>query len=305
MPSYASEVLSDTPLFYFRLGESSGTTMVDSSGNGNNGTYGGAPTLGSTGLLVGDSDTAVTWNGTSQSASRASTAASTFTAEVLIKPSNVTGTHVLLSRQDVAAGTGAWTLRLEGTTLKFYYWNGGGTLQTAVSASTVFAVATIYHVAVVFTASSNVFLYVNGTQVGTAATTTMLAVSASFRVAASGSGEYFAGVLDEAAYYTSALSPTRIAAHYTASITAPGSGSVSVSVPTAYAPAVGFAPTWSELITATGDTSNDQSGRRRNAIGAVTITRPVTAVPAGLTLGQKVDKTIAYPTPTMVDGRPT
>lgn len=62
--TYESEVLADNPLIYWRLGEPSGTTAADLSGNGNDGTYNGAVTLGTTGLLTGDVDTAVTFDGT-------------------------------------------------------------------------------------------------------------------------------------------------------------------------------------------------------------------------------------------------
>ena len=47
---------------YWRLGESSGNVAVDETGN-YNGTYVGTPTLGVDGLLVGDADTAVTFDG--------------------------------------------------------------------------------------------------------------------------------------------------------------------------------------------------------------------------------------------------
>jgi hypothetical protein len=66
--AYSAAVLADSPLAYYRLGEASGTTMTDSSGNSRNGTYAGSPTLGAPGLVTGDSDTAVTFNGTSQQA---------------------------------------------------------------------------------------------------------------------------------------------------------------------------------------------------------------------------------------------
>ena len=44
---------------WLRLGDSSGTTATDSSGNGNDGSYEGTYTLSQTGLVTGDSDTAV------------------------------------------------------------------------------------------------------------------------------------------------------------------------------------------------------------------------------------------------------
>lgn len=61
--SFAAEVLALDPLAYWRLGESSGTTAVDASGNGHDGTYEGSPTLGVDGLIVGDPDTAVEFDG--------------------------------------------------------------------------------------------------------------------------------------------------------------------------------------------------------------------------------------------------
>lgn len=61
LPDYESVILNDVPLAYWRLGESSGTTAADSSGNGNDGVYENSPTLGVPGALLTDSDTAVTF----------------------------------------------------------------------------------------------------------------------------------------------------------------------------------------------------------------------------------------------------
>src|SRR5687767_7829365 len=60
--NYSSEVLADSPLGYWRLGESAGPLASDSSGNGLNGTYSG-PGLGAPGAIDGDSDTAATFDG--------------------------------------------------------------------------------------------------------------------------------------------------------------------------------------------------------------------------------------------------
>ena len=56
--SYRETVLATNPVSYWRLGEASGTVAADEMG-ANNGTYVNAPTLGTAGLLTGDSDTAV------------------------------------------------------------------------------------------------------------------------------------------------------------------------------------------------------------------------------------------------------
>ena len=44
--TYASTVLADSPVAYWRLGEASGSSAADSSGNGNGGSYAGGVTLG-------------------------------------------------------------------------------------------------------------------------------------------------------------------------------------------------------------------------------------------------------------------
>jgi len=58
--AYADVVQALSPVGYWRLGESSGTTATDSSGNGYDGAYVSGFTLGVTGLLTGDADTALT-----------------------------------------------------------------------------------------------------------------------------------------------------------------------------------------------------------------------------------------------------
>jgi hypothetical protein len=61
---YSTKVLSHNPLVYWRLGESSGTTVADSSGNNRNGTKSGTGvTLGQPGALDGDPDTSYDFAG--------------------------------------------------------------------------------------------------------------------------------------------------------------------------------------------------------------------------------------------------
>src|SRR5262249_9490411 len=59
--AYRDTVLADSPILYWRLGESSGTTVGDSSGHGSTGTIVGSPTLGAQGALFGDSSSAVSF----------------------------------------------------------------------------------------------------------------------------------------------------------------------------------------------------------------------------------------------------
>ncbi|MEX1073176.1 MAG: LamG-like jellyroll fold domain-containing protein [Chloroflexota bacterium] len=60
--AYASVVASMSPTAYWRLGETSGT-MADDSAGSHDGTYVGGVTLGASGLLVGDSNKAASFDG--------------------------------------------------------------------------------------------------------------------------------------------------------------------------------------------------------------------------------------------------
>ncbi len=63
--TYADAVAQDAPIAWYRMGEPSGTNAADEIGS-NDGTYGNTPTLGVAGALTGDSDTAITFNGTDE-----------------------------------------------------------------------------------------------------------------------------------------------------------------------------------------------------------------------------------------------
>ena len=61
--SYSEVILADSPVGYWRLGESSGTSAADATGNGNTGTYTDSYTLAQTGDIAGDTDKAVAFSG--------------------------------------------------------------------------------------------------------------------------------------------------------------------------------------------------------------------------------------------------
>ena len=61
--NYAATVLADGPAAYWRLGESSGTTATDATGHGFNSTYYNGVSLGASGAIGGDSNTAASFDG--------------------------------------------------------------------------------------------------------------------------------------------------------------------------------------------------------------------------------------------------
>lgn len=100
---YAVEVLADRPRGYWRLGERSGTTATDASGNGRHGTYSGTYTAGQAGGLSGDGDAAAA-------------AAAAFTAGRVTLPANT----VWGALDGGAVTIEAWFKTTGGGTLRLY-----------------------------------------------------------------------------------------------------------------------------------------------------------------------------------------
>lgn len=236
--SYSSEVLADAPLAYYRLGETSGTTMVDSSGNGRNGTYVGTPALGSAGLLAGDADTAVDFDGVDDHGAVADAAwmdVNAFTAEAVFRADSTTGDRAILTHTDWSASNfdnttnpgRSWHLIVQGGQINVgLNFSAGSAIYHDLKVGPVLAVGTTYHVALTW--DGNIArLYLTGVEVWNSGTTfngrTLRFANQPLKVGASTgfNGSHlglFDGRIDEAAVYGTALSAARIAAHYNASI---------------------------------------------------------------------------------------
>jgi hypothetical protein len=113
--AYKSAVLADSPVGYWRLGESSGTTAADSSSGGNAGTY-TSVTLGTTGATAGDPDTAAAFNGTSSYVSvpdSTSLRPATFSVEGWVKTTaHGANDGRLLAKPVTAGGNVSYSLRI-------------------------------------------------------------------------------------------------------------------------------------------------------------------------------------------------
>lgn len=220
--TYSSEVLADSPLLYWRLGESSGTTAADASGNGRTGTYSGSPTLGVASLQASDSDTAVTFDGINDVVSGAAPATtSAFTIEFLIKGNgSLTAGNMLAHRYPstsgqrifyVAIGSGGSSGKVE-----FSVRNNAATEASAFGATILGS--TTRHIACTYDGTTS-RIYVNGTLDGssTVVTGVLANVAPSLEIAArTAAPVYTQATFDEVALYNTALSGARIAAHVAA-----------------------------------------------------------------------------------------
>jgi hypothetical protein len=209
-------VLADGPIAYWRLGERTGTTAVDSSGHAHTGTYMGGVTLGVPGALVGDFDTAARFNGTSGMVQVPDSASlrlnGSWSIEFWAKQISYMNTYPgILGKGDPTGphGYGIWSDSNGGFWFmrnKKVSGSGNGALTTAFR----------YFVLTYDAPSQKMRWYMNGALT----TTTTIALpnsngSQPFQLG-QGAGIYGNNELDEAALYSSALSAARISAHYTA-----------------------------------------------------------------------------------------
>lgn len=222
--TYSSDVLTDSPLGYWRLEETSGSTVTDSSGSSRDGTYFNTPTLNQAGLL-GEGGACVDFNGSDEYAKVTDAAwmdVSAFTVHCMVRPDVVSSYNPVVTR-DGASGSRGWNIYILNGNLHCFDANLGGSVATgSVSLST----ATTYHIAMVST-GTQVRLYVNGTldvQV-TASLGNTLANDLMFAGSqAGGAGApsfYFNGKIDEVVYVGTDLSGSRIADLSTAAFAAP------------------------------------------------------------------------------------
>jgi hypothetical protein len=207
---YAAAVQAALPVAYWRFNESSGTTAVDSSGQGRTATYVGGVTLAASGAL-GDATTAVTLNGAgAHIAAPNLDLTSSFTLEAWVY---YTGPGAI---GDTTYGT---LFGYAGDRRILLYNNGA--LLSEVGGESWFASALVptntwAHVVYRYEAGANQqAFFINGAPAGTDTPTTPPTWNAAFRLGDyDGTNFLFKGHLDEAAVYGTALSAAQIAAHY-------------------------------------------------------------------------------------------
>jgi hypothetical protein len=229
--AYRDEILLDQPEGYWRFGEPSGATVTDETGN-HNGSYVGSPTLGLTGALLNDSNTAFREEGGTKYASIPTNTkwdplTGDFTIEIWVwLPSNWPATqywHLFSSAYN--GTTQGWWFGCDndaaGTTAIFQMRDGanpGGFIRVA---SSLTKNAWNYMVGVYDKTNQLGSIYVNGKKIigpntigkPSVALTSPLLFGASDAHTPTGSS---APIIDEGAFYTKQLSASRIDAHWRA-----------------------------------------------------------------------------------------
>ena len=215
-PSYRATVLSDNPISYWRLGESSGTTAADEQGT-NPGTYIGSPTLGQPGLLTGDPNTAVAFNGTSARVEIASIQTPR-TIEAWIRTTSM-AQPIWSNRnnQRLNVGYGIYFGTRDGRLFTYEnewtppYLAGGPFVADGLPHQVVWTMEESSGTGRLYVDGQLVF---TGTQTGDF--TQHPSQPAQIGWDYDNMSEYFNGTIDEVSVYSTALSPARVLAHYNA-----------------------------------------------------------------------------------------
>jgi len=138
MASYFDTIIADGPINYWRLGESSGNAIDEMSEH--NLVWSGTPTYGVTGSLVGDSDTAMTFDGSTEFASKTvanyRSSDSQGSIEFLLKPfESIGNSRIVFSSRDAESFFDFISFGVTGTTHRLMVQQQVDYVDTAITST--------------------------------------------------------------------------------------------------------------------------------------------------------------------------
>jgi hypothetical protein len=240
--AYATDVRRTAGLLsYWRLGETSGTTVKDETSR-YPGRFRGAVTLRRPGAITGDANGATALDGVGEYAEMAASPAlgSSFTVEAWVRPSRLrSGMGPIVSKQSGASGYFLYTL----TDRTLVFGTGSGGHYPYVTAPAL-APGRWHHI-VATVADRKLSLYVDGALAGSQQYAIEVAPSANdvpLRIGAHayGSAPSFDGTIDDVALYGRALGAAEVEAHWRAAGSGAGNGAAVDPAPADPAQFFGF-----------------------------------------------------------------
>lgn len=212
--TYASEVLADSPLHYWKMDETSGTSIANTGSVGGSGTKYAGVILGLTGIS-GDGGYAASFNGTAtayieQTSVSATPFDRTNTFEYWVKTTDVNCNLIGFS------GYPYWYSFINGSGQVNFTWGDGSSLSMTSTAA--INNGAWHHVVAVIDATGGTHtLYVDGVSVRTTSASAMtFSTTGNVQIGDSRSANAPIGIIDEVAIYPTALSSGRVSAHYSA-----------------------------------------------------------------------------------------
>lgn len=206
--AYVSAILALNPVAYYRMNDPYGATMVDSSGNHNNGVYSGTVAFRQVSLITKDvTARSVSLDGITGHATGPAlpSVVDSFTLECWAHPLSITELGGLIS-----LGGGSGYMRFTNASIEVLNSN---VASIATSLLTLPNNSTNH---IVYTKNgANVHIYLNGgDQTGTVANSTAVASSTTLIGCDVGPSSFFTGNLQEVAIYNYALSAAQVQTNY-------------------------------------------------------------------------------------------
>lgn len=227
---YTAEVLADSPLAFWLLADTSGTTVTDSSGNSRTLTYVNSPTLNQTGPSANITK-AVSFDGTNDIAYGAELAAfnlspaGNWTMEAWVKTSTAgTGTICRLSNLANTSGGRLADLTCSGSgSLQVYCNDAAGSGFIYVTATGTYYDGKWHHVVATGVSGGAMTIYVDGvSRASSTASRNNNTASKAGQIGATYNNGPIAAPLNAqiaaVAMYNSTLSQARITSHYLAGV---------------------------------------------------------------------------------------
>lgn len=219
MSNYSDAVLANTPLGYWRLGESGGSTFADSSGNGHTLTFSAGVTTGADGPLR-DGNAAATFDGTANAKAVTSSGVNTWFGDTTLSfeawvynAAWEAATHEMV----ISLGAAHYlSVNLAKPIMALTLSSGLKTNQATAAISA----GAWHHLVTTWASGEPLRLYVDGAEVvgGTpAAATGTITSSANIFVGCLGGASLFtSGLIDEVALYRSQLTAAQVLTHFRA-----------------------------------------------------------------------------------------
>nr|WP_324611220.1 LamG-like jellyroll fold domain-containing protein [Streptomyces sp. WM4235] len=225
--AYSDAVRAETPVNYWRLGDSSGAAAVDEISSGGNGSYQDGVTLGGVGTFLDGDDGAVTLDGSTGAVSvpaESISGATSLSVELWFKTAKPNGVLLGLQNAELGSVPTMWNASLlvdgEGK-LRGHLWDAGGPWPVMGGLKVT---DNKWHHVVITGGPAGQSLYLDGSKIGSKPGAVKPETLARAYLGAGYSSEawdgqtratrYFNGQLDEAAFYTKELDAQAIAAHF-------------------------------------------------------------------------------------------
>lgn len=240
--SYSSVILADSPTGFWRLGETTGTSIADSSTAGTNTGTANATglTYAQTGALTGDANTAILFDGAAGKITLPNmntASSSTASLEVWVKFTTTSATEFFFySEGSTTNSLPIWGLSTGSSTdsmgggVQLYHRADGGFAVYKTSSRIQYNDGNWHHVVGVRNnadtsqgTNGSYYLYVDGAlEKASGSIYPMTTTVDKARIGVLGraaDANFFGGTMDEMAVYTSALTQDQVTAHYIAGTT--------------------------------------------------------------------------------------